>query len=216
VGVNRVSNGWSTVVVAASGASAADVAPLINRQSGARLIAVNLTFRLFPQADILYAADSGFWQWYADARAFPGVKIAPDERAKLYCKNLEIYDIPRDVSARRHDRLIFEPGRRIGCGCGNSGFQALNIAVLLGARRIALAGFDYCGKHWHADHPPTLRNPSEAQLSKWRAALDAEADELAAHGVDVVNMSSRSALRNYRYESPEMFFDGSRSAGIQA
>jgi hypothetical protein len=194
-----------TVVVAASGESAGDIAPRIG-SCGARVIAVNLTFRLFPNADVLYAADSGFWQWYADARAFTGVKVAPDVRAQLYCKAIRVVDIPRDVSGRRNDRMIFEPGERIGCGGGNSGFQALNIAVLLGAKRIALVGFDYQWRHWHADHPPALRNPSDAQLAKWRGFMDGEADELRARGVDVVNLSSKSALRNFRYESPESFF----------
>jgi hypothetical protein len=205
-----------TVVVAASGESATDIAPLVVGLPGARFIAVNLTFRLFPNADVLYAADSGFWQWYADARAFAGVKVAPDVRARLYCKAIHVMDIPKDVSGRRHDRMIFEPGERIGCGGGNSGFQALNIAVLSGAKRIGLVGFDYQGKHWHVDHPPTLRNPSLAQFAKWRGFMDGEAAELAARGVDVVNLSDRSALRNFRHESPESFFIGSRPSSVSA
>lgn len=198
---------WSgeTVLIVASGQSAF-------RYEGTRtfrVLTVNLSFRLYPDADALYAADSSFWQWYGDARQFEGVKIAPDGRAALYCKLLELVDIPKGRDGRRHDPMIFDRPRVIGCGGGNSGFQAVNVAVNAGARRIGLLGFDYCGRHWHDDHPPALRNPSTNQLLKWREHFDNAAPGLAARGVEVVNLSSVSALRAYPVETPESFLAGS-------
>ncbi|HCZ48509.1 MAG TPA: hypothetical protein DCZ11_05850, partial [Gammaproteobacteria bacterium] len=42
---------------------------------------------------------------------------------------------------------------------GNSGYQALNLAVLLGAERVILLGYDMHGGHWHGRHGGRLNNP---------------------------------------------------------
>lgn len=206
----------SDVVVVASGASASELAPRLPRSGAVRVLTVNLSFRLFPDADLLYAADTGFWQWYSDARQFAGVKVAPDARASVYCRALEIVEIPKDVQGRRHDAMIFDQPGVIGCGGGNSGFQAVNLAVNLGARRIALVGFDYCGSHWHADHPPTLRNPTADQLKRWRGHMDAAAPAIAARGVEVENLSERTALKAYPHVAPERVFIDSRFAALSS
>lgn len=190
---------WSgqDVYIVASGSSSGELASRLVRNRATRVLVVNLSFRLFPDADLLYAADTGFWQTYTDARQFTGVKVAPDARANPYCPGLEIVEIPKDAQGRRHDALIFDRPGVIGCGGGNSGFQSLNLAVNLGARRIALVGFDYGGSHWHVDHPPQLRNPTADQFKRWRAHMEAAAPVLAARGVGVVNLSERSTLQAY-------------------
>jgi hypothetical protein len=196
----------ATVIVIASGASAKELAPRFHRTNAAPVLAINLCFRLAPGAALLYAADSGFWQWYKDARQFAGVKVAPDERARAYCKTINLIEIPKDAGGRRIDPMIFDRPGLVGFGGGNSGFQAVNLAINLGARRIALVGFDYCGGHWHEDHPPALRNPTVDQLRRWRERLDAAAPAIAARGVEVVNLSDRSALKAYPHASPDSLF----------
>ncbi len=208
---------WSgeTVAVIAGGASAAVLAPQLAGRC--RIIVVNLAFRLLPDADALYAADSGFWYWYKDSHRFRGRKFAPDDqRADRYCPGVTGVQIARDRLERRVDRLVREPVGTIGCGGGNGAFQAVNLAAQWGAARILLAGVDYCGRHWHDDHPPQLRNPSEQQLRRWREIFDGEAETLRAWQVEVINLSATSALRAYQRAEIDSLFTDSGSAALQA
>lgn len=94
------------------------------------------------------------------------------------------------------DRLLLAPRGMIGWG-GNGGFQALNLALQWGARRVVLVGYDLridLGLHWHGRHAPGLNNPSRTSIEKWRRTLDAQAPLLAGAGVEVVNASPISAL----------------------
>lgn len=91
-------------------------------------------------------------------------------------------------------RLMMKPLGFIGHG-GNSGFQALNLVLQFGVRRIALVGFDMNDKdgvHWHEPHKGT--NPNRDVFARWRAALESEAETLAKIGVEVVNVSPGSAI----------------------
>lgn len=45
-------------------------------------------------------------------------------------------------------------------GGGNSGFQAVNLAYMLGAKTILLLGFDMFGEHFFGKHPDKLDVPS--------------------------------------------------------
>lgn len=88
----------------------------------------------------------------------------------------------------------------LGSG-GNSGFQALNLVLQLGARRVVLVGFDMsidAGVHWHGRHPGSLANPTLFVIRRWIQALDRAVGDLAAIGVDVVNASPTSRLTGFR------------------
>ncbi len=85
----------------------------------------------------------------------------------------------------------------------NSGYQALNLALHYGARRIILLGFD-CGlgpageTHWFGDHPHQLRNDGADRYAKWIVAMDMLARDLSADGVEVVNCSPSTALQCFK------------------
>lgn len=188
---------WSgqTVAVLACGPSAPEIAPQIVGRFP--IIAVNLAFRLAPGAEIVYAADGGFWHVYQDARRHPGLKVSADDRAPLYCPGVQLVNVKdRHVS---RVRMLRSPLGELGAGGGNSGFQAVNLAVQLGARRILLAGLDFCGEHWHGRHPPALFNPTTDQLKRWARFFDDEAPVLASWGIEVLNLSRISALRGFPY-----------------
>lgn len=190
---------WSgqTAAVVACGQSAAALAPLLAGRC--RIIVVNLAFRLLPDADVLYAADSGFWMYYRDAHKFSGVKYGADARCTAHCSSV------LRVHVEATDPLVWEPVGHVGRGGGNSAYQALNLAVQLGASRVLLAGVDYTGEHWHGPHPSALRNPSESQFRKWAAAMDAAAPTLHDWGVEVLNLSPVSVLTAYsRIKSNEI------------
>lgn len=86
---------------------------------------------------------------------------------------------------------------------GNSGYQALNLALHLGARRIVLLGYDMgVGEdgrlHWFGRHPSGLNNPKPEHFATWAKAFGALAPALADLGVEVVNCSRRTALDCFR------------------
>lgn len=186
-----------TVLIIASGPSALSVLP-----AGVDFptIAINESYRLLrarAQSDaVLYGADQGFWQARGGAREFPGLKICADERAARYVPGITLATIPK-VDGFYHMRMIREPVGTIGSG-GNSGFQAVNLAVQFGAARILLAGFDFVGGHWHGRHAAPLFNPSPITMLGWRDNLDREAETLASWGVEVLNLSPVSMLRKFR------------------
>jgi len=76
----------------------------------------------------------------------------------------------------------------------NSGFQALNLAVLLGATRVLLLGFDMGGTHFFGAHPPGLRNTPPEHFAIFIRAFAEAAEALRRAGVDVINCTPGSAL----------------------
>lgn len=97
-------------------------------------------------------------------------------------------------SEHRGQGLSFDPAFvRTGM---NSGFQALNLAVLFGCTRILLLGFDMQKtggrSHWFGDHPGKLNRTSP--FPEFRKAFEAAAPQLAAAGIEVINCSRETAL----------------------
>jgi hypothetical protein len=168
-----------------------------------RVIAINRSIELVPWADVLYAADAGFWRHYANARAFTGWRFCADKHARYMDAGIYPVTIARDKRGMRVNEMIKGPIGTVGAG-GNSGFQAVNLAVQFGASRILLC-LDYRGKHWHPDHPTSLRNPDAAQLRNWANFLDGQAATLRAWGVEVVNVAKNSALRAFPYADSSLF-----------
>lgn len=80
----------------------------------------------------------------------------------------------------------------------NSGYQAINLAVLMGAKRIALLGFDMKASsgdvHWHGKHPNGLNNPTDLQFQMWLDAFRTMPPDLEKIGVEVINCTPDTAL----------------------
>lgn len=81
----------------------------------------------------------------------------------------------------------------------NSGYQALNLAVLAGAKTVILLGFDGRpaaeGKtHWFGDHP---RVEPLTVYPVIRDAFKAAAEAIKAAGVSVLNCSPGSAIETF-------------------
>jgi hypothetical protein len=116
----------------------------------------------------------------------------------------------QDIKARREFGLNWILGRGqpgLGRDCvhfgGNSGYQAMNLAYLWGAKRIVLLGFD-CQNvngqaHWFGQHPPQLNRVQPFQI--WINHFNHLAKELEAEGVEVINCSPDTALECFRKES---------------
>jgi len=158
-----------------------------------RVIVTNNTHERAPWADVLYASDGPWWEHYRPE--FAGQKWTQSRIA------------PRFGATQAHgkalDRISFDPacihnGR-------NTGFQALNLAVLFGAGPVVLLGYDMQATggqlHWHRDHDSSrgcrLTNPCEARFDEWRGILNRAARDLEEHGIRCINATSETALTGF-------------------
>src|SRR5690606_20149057 len=123
-------------------------------QGKARVIVINNSWQLAPWADLLYACDGRWWETYRPE--FSGLRVSQDPRAGEF-NALRVPSVPEPG-------LSLDP-LRIHRG-GNSGYQALNLAVLLGCARVLLVGYDMKGDHWHPPHQDS--NPDEGRFACWR------------------------------------------------
>jgi hypothetical protein len=186
---------WSgqACAIIASGPSAKS-APIELLHGKARAIAVNESWQLCKWADVLYGCDYAWWRMQQGVPKFGGMKISQDREA---CDRYK--DIRQITVDKRSNELLLTIGH-VGAG-GNSGFQALNLAVQFGASPILLIGCDMrvdLGEHWHPRHYPPLSNPHpNDNLPRWRAAFDGAAGVLKGLGVTVINCSSVSLLKAY-------------------
>lgn len=181
-------SGWPCVLVA-SGPSAED-ARIEDVRGRAKVVVVNTSVKLAPWADALYACDVAWWRvnrrlW----RDFAGIKASVVASVRGVVPDAIIFrdggqsGLSDEVGTLRHGR--------------NSGFQALGMAMMFGARRIVLVGYDMRGQHWHGRHPRGLRNPTESGMVRWARLMDDAAPAAAAMGAEIVVASPGSALTAY-------------------
>ena len=83
----------------------------------------------------------------------------------------------------------------------NSGYQAINLAYLLGADRIILLGYDMQRTggqgHFFGDHPKGLTN---GHYEGFIPRFTDLARDLGNEGVDVINCTRETALHQFRRE----------------
>lgn len=190
----QVPRAWpgATIAILASGPSmsAAVAAEVIG--AGVPAIVVNSTFRLHPSAWALFAADPEWWEHpkNRDARAFAGLKVSVSSVPGVH---------------RLHNSGLdgFDPDPGCVRSGGNSGYQALHLAVHAGAARVLLCGFDMEGGHWHGDHPAGLRGTTPETYAKWRERFASLVKPLAERGVEVLNCTPGSALTCFPFRSLE-------------
>lgn len=157
------------VVVAATGPSlTAEVAMKVRLARwlrGWKVVAVNDAYRLIPHADVLYACDERWW------KAHEGALEATGERWSTH-----------EVRSSANDKSMMPPWWNVNLVAGkagmtfstnpavihygsNSGFQAVNFALLRGATRVVLVGFDMRrvnGRgHFFGDHPAPMHNRAD-------------------------------------------------------
>ena len=169
-----------TVVVVATGQSLTE--EQVSMVRDLPTIAVNDAFRMAPWAAILYAADRQWWDANPDAAQFPGVKLCAMPGGPA-------------LHMRSSGTLGFDPNpARVRTG-GNSGYQAVHVAIHTGAERILLLGFDMHGTHYFGPHTKSangkrLKNPSPESFRNWAERFGA----LNHRGAEIVNCTPGSAL----------------------
>ena len=116
--------------------------------------------------------------------------LAPVERA-IYLRNM--------AQGLSRDHGMLATG-------GTSGYAAVNLAALKGARRVVLLGFDYGligGRHHYHDAYSWHHPANDQSWAFWARRFDAMADELLRTGVVVINASPQSAIGCFRKMSIE-------------
>ncbi len=158
----------------------------------ARVIAVNDAYKLAPWAEVLYACDWRWWLKHDGVPGFKGLKVTLSNSRG----HLDAYPDIKVVENTGTEGLERDPrGLRTG---RNGGYQAINLAVHLGAKRILLLGYDMKADrqgrtHWFGDHAdwPTRASVFAGVMLPQFTKL---ASELEALGVAVVNCTPGSAL----------------------
>ena len=173
--------------------TAEDVAAVRKRAPG--VIAINDAYKLAPWADVLYAADAKWWNWHQGVPSFAGRK----------------YTLQADAAKWPGVQVLQNTGERglearpTGLKTGrNSGYQAINLAVHLGASRVLLLGYDMGpdpqGKtHWFGDHPDKSPSPYAIFIERFTDLVV----PLRQLGVEVINCSRRTALTVFPQQTLE-------------
>lgn len=168
-----------TVICLASGPSLTPEDCETVRQTGHPVIVTNTTFRLAPWADVLFGFDGKWWREYrAEVEAtFGGEKLTFSSAGP----SLGVRTLHREAWFTHFH---------------NSGASAISLAVVAGASRVLLLGYD-CQKtggkaHWHGDHPRSLGNAKS--ISNWPTQFRGVARYAKSKGVEVLNCSRSTAL----------------------
>lgn len=209
---SRVRRLWEgqTVVLIGGGPSITIEQVERARTSNVRCIAVNNGYLLAPWADVCYFADSHFWRWHSEGIECAGL-TAEEVRQKFHSfagQKCTIQNSGANVTDDSVHMLRNKTFPVHGVGLStdaealitgrNSGFQAMNLATLAGAKRILLLGYDgqpQHGKtHWFGEHP---RPTPIDNFPYYRKSFDAAKKDLDRLGVEVLNCSTGSAIETF-------------------
>ena len=153
-----------------------------------RVIGVNDAYRICNFLDLLYAADLAWWNHHEPATRGVPLRVTVDADCATR------YGLTH-IQGRPDGGLGLTPGA-IHQG-NHSGFQALNLAVHMGATDIILLGFDMTVTdrvHWFGDHPDGVRVGNGQQFERFRNAYPPAARQLKTLGIQCVNCSPGSAI----------------------
>ena len=154
----------------------------------ARVLAIKNTIAMAPWADVLYGAGGDangntWWRREGPALQFTGLRYTVDPEAARWASVLRMGQM---------DGLSADPGV-VALG-HHSGYQAINLAVHLGAARIVLLGYDLQPTggqdHYFGAHPHGIPVPFDLFHRHFPSIVE----PLRAAGVEVVNASRVTAL----------------------
>lgn len=180
-------------VIMAPGPSLSDETAQLCR--GHPTIVVNDACRIAPWADALYACDLAWWNARGGCGNFKGEKwtshsISPPNDKRRMVWGLKV------IEGRDGEGFSLDPAR-IHYG-NNSGFQAVNLAILFGADPIVLVGFDMRdvdGKgHFFGGHKVPLND--HRPFATWIARFD-RAATLLGGSPRIINATPGSALTSF-------------------
>ena len=150
----------------------------------AKVYVVNNAYKLAPWANVLYACDDSWWRYYKPE--FAGEKWTLSDKAAA--------DFGLNLIGRAGKALFSTDEGKVATGY-NSGFQALNLAYVQGARKAILLGFDYKdpGNHFFGRHSGALDRASN--MHRWIRAMHDAAPVMAQANYEVINSTPNSAIK---------------------
>ena len=176
-----------------------DWTPLITRKTRGecRVIGVNDAYTLGSWIDAIFFGDE---QWYhihvkRGLLQWPGLIVTcirDENKREIFPGVLVMYRIPNGI--------VTDKGK-LGWN-GSSGAAAINLAVVLGARRIVLLGFDMKltetddgpKANWHVNHKDPVPNPTVYPHFMKRILWMSQALDHHHPKVEVLNANPDSAL----------------------
>ncbi len=149
----------------------------------ARVLVIKDAVRLAPWADVLYSGDGKWFKEYGKGLQFEGPRYSLDEGSSQWASILKnTGEMGLDLQPN---------GLRTG---RHSGYQAINLAVHLGATRLVLLGYDAqplkSKNHFHGEHPWGGKPVYTSFLQMFPFIVQ----PLKNAGVEVLNASRVSAL----------------------
>lgn len=178
-------------------------------------IAVNDAYLVAPWADVLYAADDAWWRLYSQGvkKIWPWAAFSAEQvKAALAAFPGQKVTIQHPTVWGGDDVLVLQNDGSEGLSerpdairtGQNSGYQAINIAVLAGAKRILLLGMDmrYVNGRTHAHNGHQVKH-SESLYLQYAKNFRTLENPLKAIGVQVVNCTPGSAIKNFPFSTVE-------------
>lgn len=152
-----------------------------------------------PWADILYAADRAWWYHYRPE--FYGYRFSGEPVPELNLNGTIIPAVHTDplTMVNADEKMPREPGSVVSGG--HSGFQALGLALTLGAARVLLLGFDCggTGRNCHTDRPEQFKR--KVDMGAWVRCYNRVPVEWP--DVPVINCSPTSAITAFPKQAIE-------------
>lgn len=205
--LERVEPRWKgeVCIVAATGPSLTP--ELAEACRGDRIIAVSDAYRLLPFADVLYSCDARWWDHHQNCGGFAGEKWSSHDdkgnRKEVQQQKFGLRLVrgaPGTTGTGKNTQHRFSDDPEVIHYGGNSGFQAVNLAIHFGAARIVLVGFDMRmakGKvHFFGSHPKGL--PNTTNFASFAARFEQAARSLPS-GIEIVNGTPGSALKCFSF-----------------
>lgn len=188
----------------------------VSNVKGFRTIAINDAYKLAPWADILYACDGKWWEWHNGVPEFQGYKLTHEQEIRWWKLKGGLESEVINPPYKGIDIIISNgPGGyddkpdRIRHG-GNSGYQAINIAMKLGAKRIILLGYDMHARgaksHWFGEHPNGRQR--DGRYDTWLKEFPALQEAAMFRGQEIINCTPDSDLKCFKLMSlSDFLFD---------
>lgn len=157
----------------------------------APVIAINAAYELAPWADVLYCCDASFWRQRGGVPSFAGLKYSVEVTP-------EKFGVHRLTNTGMNGLELDPSGLRTG---KNSGYQAINLAVHLGASRILLLGYDLRMVQGRQRFTTTYAGGNATLYPQFIEKFQTLVEPLNDLGVEVVNCTKSSALKCFPMQS---------------
>lgn len=172
----------------------------IDRLRGSRVIAVNNAYQLGDWIDVLFFGDC---RWYHVHKKrlldFAGLKVTRCEAHRTQPGIKAIKCMNRVNGLSKNPSLL--------SWNLSSGACAINLATLLGVKKIVLLGFDMRKidnrNNWHSEHPGSV-NPKHNPYVRFVKRFTSIAKDLKGLNVECINATPGSGLTDFPIVDPEI------------